>query len=466
MRASEKLSSFVAEDFGGFANAGERTVRALVYGYLILALSAALLAGFGGYAIRAEWLTPALDLMHARSFGALLTLHGAAAFYFALLPLAFHAPVVTAVQRATADGAIPFQRLAHLSLGLQALGLGVVTASIIVGGTEAGWSGAAIFGGRFSGAQSVGMAGLCAALALIVQGVQAVATPWARAPLGRSALSVPLFSVGWMGVFTGAVLALCMSAILLGEPTGLSLFDPAMGGDPLLYGMAFSVFVESALILCCFAPLLLAIGLKEESGPGVRGSAVLRGAGALAAAATLPFGGSWLVWKHILAIGAYVLLAALVVNRLAKWGKASALCWALMLAILGEALFLRAVVVAPFGYLFRQTTFDSATMHLASIAAVGFGFPLLVAPRAPGFPLVAALLVLFFGAQMMLVPDMVTGLQGLSFRANAYPPEFQTWRVLGSAGATLVGAGFLAVYSALWVERRATRTAAVVALAR
>jgi copper chaperone CopZ len=52
-----------------------------------------------------------------------------------------------------------------------------------------------------------------------------------------------------------------------------------------------------------------------------------------------------------------------------------------------------------------------------------------------------AALVVFAGSQLAFLPLLVLGLRGASFRANAYPPEFQVLNVLALAGATVLLAG-------------------------
>jgi hypothetical protein len=77
--------------------------------------------------------------MQARSFGALLTIHGALAFYYVFIPCGFYIPTLHILARARGTGFEPLPKLGALTWGLQAAGLSVLLMGFFAGGSEAGW---------------------------------------------------------------------------------------------------------------------------------------------------------------------------------------------------------------------------------------------------------------------------------------------------------------------------------------
>ena len=73
-----------AEPRGWFATLDPARIAGRFAG---LAFAFALLASLAGLALRVELLTPALDSVTPRTFGALLSLHGTLMMYFVALPL-------------------------------------------------------------------------------------------------------------------------------------------------------------------------------------------------------------------------------------------------------------------------------------------------------------------------------------------------------------------------------------------
>ena len=54
-----------------------------------------------------------------------------------------------------------------------------------------------------------------------------------------------------------------------------------------------------------------------------------------------------------------------------------------------------------------------------------------------------AALVIFLGFNLTFFPQFVLGYLGMPRRYHAYPPEFQVLNVLSTAGASILGIGYL-----------------------
>lgn len=409
--------------------------------------------------LRIEWLTPPLDALQPRSFGVALTIHGALAFYFVMLPLVFTIPVLMTLSALRRQVAPAWPRLSRLAWWLQAAGLAAIAALILRGGSEAGWNGAFVFGGTFEGAAWIGLAGLLAALSLVAQGVQIAGT----ALIGREShpvLSTPRSAfviTGGLGAFAGATLALCMSSILADRIFGLTIFDPRQGGDPTLFDWAFSGFRSTALAMALLVPALLSLAVVSSSVRPSRDSISIPFLAALSLAVAIPLGGTIAALKWISAVSVFV-MSAVAFLRVAREAKVSAgglAVWSVFFLAGLQALAVALLAEWPAGApLFRQTTLESAALHMVALAGAGLGLPTLallsgrVSPNRE-FLLLAFALILFAGIQFMCIPDALAGMQGLSHRANSYPPEFQTLKVLGTAGSTILLVGLLGVFGVL-----------------
>lgn len=431
---------------------GSHSARALYHGWMIL--FAAGLALASGLAMRLEWLTPALDLMQARTFGAALTIHGALAFYFILMPAAFIIPVLLAIDALYPASAPRFTRFSAVALALQGLGLFSLLLLVLTGGSEAGWNGAYVFDGTFHGARLLGAAGLCAALALVAQGLQATLSASGGHVDRGELLKVGLFASGVMALMTGATLALCMGAVLLDGVGGVRLFDPSVGGDPSLYEHGFGIFRSSAIALCVMTPLFMSCGMAATRLPSSFDSRSARWIAAAAVISAAPFGGGAISWKLMLAFTAFVMGGLLMARLLRQATPAfeTKLVWAFFWIGGIQALLAGVFLSLPVASVFNRTTLDSTWLHLAALSAIGFGLPAVILMRRAFSPsksatwLIASAGVLFVGIQFAMLPDALAGLHGLSYRANAYPSELQVHRVLGSAGTSIILIGLVSTF--------------------
>jgi cytochrome c oxidase subunit 1 len=434
-----------------------------------LVAAALAIAALSGLLIRIEWLTPPLDMMQARSFGALLTLHGALAFYFVFIPCGFYIPTLLALDRTRGAEPEPLPQLGALTWGLQAAGLGALLFGFFAGGSEAGW-GLSNIGGAQHAMDGVGpilFAATAAGFALIAHGARVSSFAIARrqGAGGLNGMARHVLIVGSaLGLMAGAALVVCMALLGAERYGGMPIFDPNMGGAPLLYEKFFTAFRQSAQTLVWFVPagLMASSFCGHGTAPISRAWAPLLG---LSLVAGLPMWGAGAAWTSaigvlaLLGIGLSVLLQASRAGALNGAHLLQGLFWVAAI----QALTINLLALMPAGHsIYSQTTVSSASLHMLAYAVVGLGLPgLLSGGRAlsPGASLALAIggLAVFFGAQFALLPDVITGLHGLSFRANAYPVEMQALKVLGSAGTTLVIAGGAFLFAALLIGRGKAR---------
>jgi cytochrome c oxidase subunit I len=82
-------------------------------------------------------------------------------------------------------------------------------------------------------------------------------------------------------------------------------------------------------------------------------------------------------------------------------------------------------------------------MLMAFVAGVHFWWPKMTGKMYPEGLSKLAALVTFIGFNLTFFPQFILGYLGMPRRYAAYPPEFQVLNVLSTAGATVLGVGYL-----------------------
>jgi cytochrome c oxidase subunit 1 len=77
------------------------------------------------------------------------------------------------------------------------------------------------------------------------------------------------------------------------------------------------------------------------------------------------------------------------------------------------------------------------------LGAMHFWWPKMTGRMYPEIWAKLAALTVFLGFNLTFFPQFVLGYLGMPRRYHAYPPEFQALNVLSTAGATILGIGYL-----------------------
>jgi len=446
---------------------------------ILYVISITLLFGIGGAAaamIRLDLLTPHSQLVSVETYNKLFTMHGVIMVWFFLIPSLpatlgnFLIPLMVGARD------LAFPRLNLLSWYLFIFGGLFTIYALVSGGVDMGWTMYAPYSTSFSTSHvfAVATGVFIAGFSSILTGLNFIVTIHEMRAPGMTWFRLPLFI--WAMYATSLILVLAtpvlaMTLMLMGiERTfGIGVFDPAMGGDPLLFQHLFWFYSHPAVYIM----VVPAMGVASEiiscfcRNP-VFGYRFM----AYAILAIAAFG--FVVWGHHMFVSGqsayagtvFSLLTFLVsvpsaikvFNWTATLYKAHISFQAPMLYALGfVGLFtiggLTGLFLASLGLdvQLHDTYFVVAHFHYIMVGAavmaffggIHFWWPKITGRMYPeGWARFCAILT-FIGFNLTFFPQFILGYLGMPRRYPDYPPEFQVWNVLSSAGSSLLAFGYV-----------------------
>jgi cytochrome c oxidase subunit 1 len=444
--------------------------------YLIVVTAFFALGGVFASLIRLELATPAGDLMESNQYNKVFTMHGVLMVFFFLIPSIpatlgnFLIPLMIGAKD------LAFPKINLLSWYIYMLG-GVFTLYVLLtGGVDTGWT----FYTPFSTSYSNGYV-VAAGLGIFINGFSAILTGLnfivtihrMRAP-GLTWFRLPLFV--WAHYATSAIMilgtpvvAVTLFLLVLERGLHIGFFDPAYGGDPVLFQHLFWFYSHPAVYIM----ILPSMGVISEvistfSSKKPFGYTFI----AFSSVAIAVFG--FLVWGHHLFVAGQSIYAGLVFSILSyvvaipsaikvfNWAatmyKGRVRLETPMLYALGFiGLFtvggLTGIFLSSLGMdvHLTDTYFVVAHFHyvmvggalLGYLAGLHFWWPKIFGRMySQVWSKVSAALV-FVGFNLTFFPQFLLGYMGMPRRYHVYPPEFQVFNVLSSAGASVLALGLI-----------------------
>jgi cytochrome c oxidase subunit 1 len=439
------------------------------------------LGGIFATVIRLELLTPPGDLVSAQTYNKLFTLHGVIMVFLFLIPSIpatlgnFFVPMMIGCKD------LAFPKLNLLSWYIFMVGGAFVLYAMLVGGVDTGWTFYVPFSTSYANTYVI-----MTALGIFISGFSSILTGLnfivtihrMRAP-GLTWFRLPLFiwsmyATSIIQVLGTPVIAVTLLLVALERGFHLGIFDPALGGDPVLFQHLFWFYSHPAVYIM----VLPGMGVISEivsvySRKKVFGYKFV--AFSSVAIAILSF----LVWGHHMFVSSQSVYASMVFSFLSflvavpsaikvfNWTatlyKGSISYDTPMLYAFGFiGLFtiggLTGTFLATLGFDVHvtDTYFVVAHFHyimvggtmMAYLGGLHYWWPKMTGRMYPELWARLSALVIFLGFNLTFFPQFIMGYMGMPRRYHAYPEEFQVYHVLSTAGASVLAVGYLipAVY--------------------
>jgi len=223
--------------------------------YLIAILSAFFLGGVFALLLRTELLTPGTTVISANTYNKAFTLHGAVMIFLFIIPgiPATLGNFVLPLMLGAKDVALPRLNLASFWLWLT--GAMVATISILSGGVDTGWTFYTPYSTTTGTAViSMTLGAFILGFSSIFTGLNFIVTIHKMRPEGMTWFRMPLFLWGIYAtaiiqVLATPVLGITLLLLIAERTLGVGIFDPALGGDPILYQHFFWFYSHPAVYI-------------------------------------------------------------------------------------------------------------------------------------------------------------------------------------------------------------------------
>ena len=434
------------------------------------------IGGAAAVLFRLELLTPQSDLLQPETYNKLFTIHGLIMVFFFLIPSIpavlgnFLVPIMIGARD------LAFPRLNLASWYIFMTGGTFTLLAIILGGVDTGWTFYTPYSTTYAntyviltatGVFITGFSSILTGLNFIVSihTMRAPGLTWSRLPLFIWAQ----YATSLINVLGTPVLAIAIVLVALERLFRLAIFDPALGGDPVLFQHLFWFYSHPAVYIM----ILPGMGVVSEIITAFSRKRIF-GYRFIAVSSLLIAVLGFLVWGHHMFVSSQSVYAGLIFSFLSMFvaipSAIKVFNW--MATLYQGTIVYRTPLLYALGFIglftiggltgiflatlavnvhVHDTYFIIAHFHyimvggavMAYLGGLHYWWPKITGRLYPeGWARLSALII-FIGFNLTFFPQFLLGYLGMPRRYAAYPDEFQVLNVMSSAGASILGVGYL-----------------------
>ncbi len=430
-----------------------------------------------GVLMRLELLNPGRDIMDPQTYNQVFTLHGVVMIFLFIIPSipAVFGNFFLPIMIGTDD--VSFPRLNLLSWWLYIFGAILALGSLLLGWAPAdtGWTFYVPYSVNTNTNVSLTvLAAFILGFSSILTGLNFIVTIHRLRTPGMSFMKMPLFvwslyATSWIQLLATPVIGITLMMIVAERFFGIGLFDPAIGGDPVLYQHLFWIYSHPAVYIMA----LPAFGVISELLPTFSQRTIFGYKAIAFSSLAIAFVG-YLVWGHhmftsgmseagriffsIMTFLVAIPTAIKVFNWVATLYKGSInvqppLLYALAFIFLFSFGGLSGLVLGALAtdIYMHDTYFVVGHFHYVMFGGTGFAFfgalhywvpkiwgrmyNIKVANIAFG--------IFFVGFNMLYFPMIVLGVMGMPRRYHDYLPEFHIPNMISTIGSWVLVTGLI-----------------------
>jgi cytochrome c oxidase subunit I len=446
-------------------------------------------AAFLGLLMRIELIAPGETIMGPQVYNGLFTIHGIIMIFVIVIPALpavfgnFFLPILIGAK----DVAFPKLNLFSFYLYIIGAIFGVLSQFIGGGAPDTGWTFYVPYSSESStnviyaliAAFILGFSSILTGLNFIVtiHRLRAPGMGWFRMPL----FPWSLYATAWIQVLATPIIGITLLMVIAERVLHIGFFDPALGGDPVLFQHLFWIYSHPAVYIM----ILPAMGIVTEIFPTFSQKPVFGYTAILFSSLAIAFVGYFVWGHHMFTAGisygsrwffSFLTFIVAVPSAIKVFNWIS--------TMYGGSIDLKPPLLYAISFIFlfmiggftgltlgalaanvqvHDTSFVVAHFHYIIFGGMGFGFfagihywyPKMFGRMYNNRIANIAWGILFFGFNLLYFPLFVIGIQGMPRRYFDYLPQFQTGHVLSTIGAFILFAGLiLMVYNLVYHIKR------------
>ena len=434
-----------------------------------------------GFLMRLELIAPGRTIMDAQTYNSFFTLHGIIMIFLFIIPSLpavfgnFFLPILIGAKD------VAFPRLNLLSWWLYILGglLAILSVFLPGGPVDTGWTFYIPYSIRTgTNVLPALMAAFILGFSSILTGLNFIVTIHRLRAPGMTFFKMPLFvwslySTAWVQILATPIIGITLMLVAIERIFGVGLFDPALGGDPVLYQHLFWIYSHPAVYIM----ILPAMGVITEIIPVFSHRTIFGYKFIAFSSVAIALFGSMVWAHHMFTVGMsdtaqliFSLLTFLVAipsaikvfNWVATLYKGSistdppllyALAFIFLFSIGGFTGLIQGALSVNMHI--HDTSFIVAHFHYVMFGGTGFGifaalhywFPKMFGKMYNKRTAKVGFWTLFVGFNVLYFPMFVMGWLGMPRRYYDYLPEFHIYHFISTIGSWILITGLIIMFT-------------------